>query len=138
MLRHYNDIFSLVPPPMVTILPSISTVYAGSLLTINCSFELNNAVDSPFTVATVWRKNGVEFTTLSHRTVLETVLIANSLYQAQVVFDPVQLSTDDGQYSCEVIVNADVEFVIEASIVSNTILLSATGNHDYTQNPSWS
>lgn len=122
-------ILLLVPPPTVTILPSISTVYAGSLLTINCSVELDTAVDSPFTVVTIWRKNGVEFTTLARRTVQETVLIKNSLYRAQVVFDPVQLDTDDGQYSCEIIVNPDVEFVMETSVLSSTVSLSAAGNH---------
>lgn len=120
---------------MLTILPSISTVYAGSLLTINCSIELNTAVDSPITVSVAWRKNGIEFTTSAHRTVLETSLIENSRYQAQVVFDPVQLSNDDGQYSCEVIVNVvDVEFVMEARVLSDIISLNAQGNHSFLRN----
>lgn len=45
-----------------------------------------------------------------------------------MIFDPVQLSTDDGQYSCEVIVNAGVEFVMEASVLSDIISLNAAGN----------
>lgn len=89
-------------------------------------------MDSPVTVITVWRKDGIEFTTFAHRTVIDTASISGSaLYQAQVVFDPVQLSTDDGQYSCEVIVNAGVEFVMQTSVLSKVVSLSAAGIVSY-------
>ena len=124
-----RGLFCPVPSPELSILPSTSTVYAGSFLTINCSILLSSAVDSAVTVSAVWRRDDAVLTTVAHRRVLQPASMGGSLYRAQVVFNPVQLSVDDGQYSCEMVVNAGSEFVPETRYHSNTIPLHAAGIH---------
>ncbi len=67
-------------------------------------------------------------TSSADRIVLDATLTSTSLYLAQVVFSPVQLSTDDGIYACDVTINADFnEFVLSVGLHSNNISLHATG-----------
>lgn len=126
-----NDSFFTiaVPPPVVSILPSTTSVYAGSFITINCSIQLTTAVDSQVTVSVVWKKNGMMLRGSTNRMLLDAILISNSsLYLAQIVFSPMQLSTDDGVYACEVTVNTELdEFVINTGSSSSNISLQAAG-----------
>lgn len=89
-------------------------MYAGSFMTVNCTIQLSSAVDSYVTVTTVWKKNSALLTSSASRTLLDAVFIDDlSLYVAQVVFSPVQLSSDDGVYACEVSVDAKLDdFVV--------------------------
>ena len=116
-----------VPSPVLSIV-SPTSVYAGSFVAVNCSIQLSDAVDSPVTVAAVWRKDGAVLMSSASRMVLSTVLVNSSLYLAQVVFRPVQLSTDDGSYACEVNVNAEQDnFVLSTRLRSNNVALRAAG-----------
>lgn len=111
---------------MLTIIPPTTSVYAGSFITVNCTVQLSSAVDSPVTVTAIWRKNGV---LLTGSAVLDTILVSNlSMYLAQVVFRPVQLSTDNGVYACEVSINAELDkFIVGARQSSDNISLHASG-----------
>ena len=115
---------------MLSVISPTTSVYAGSFITVNCSIQLSTAVDSPVTVATAWRRNGVILTNSANRMVLDAISIGNSsLYLAQVVFSPIQLSSDDGLYSCEVTIESGLnEFIINAGLrSSNNISLRPTG-----------
>ncbi len=57
-----------------------------------------------------------------------TSMSNSSVYLAQLVFRPIQLSTDDGVYACEVSVEAELNaFVMTTEIRSNNITLLARG-----------
>lgn len=116
-----------VPPPVISITASTISVYAGSFVTLNCSAQLSNAVDSPITVTAVWRKNGNVFTSSAHRRVLDPILRNNTQYLAQVIFSPIQLTDDDGAYACEVTVDAELEFVLNTRLSSDSISWRARG-----------
>ena len=61
---------------------------------------------------------------------VDPVMVGNSLsYLTQVVFRPVQLTSDDGTYVCEVTVNAGLEFVGNAQLSSDSISLHARGTN---------
>ena len=122
-------LINVVPPPMVSIPPPMSLEYAGSFISVNCSIQLSNAVDSQVTVTTVWKKDGRVLTSSANRTVLGILLVSNaSLYLSQVVFSPLQLRTEDGVYACEVAVRADSnDFVMSTGSRSNNITLQTAG-----------
>lgn len=109
---------------------STTSVYAGSFMSVNCNVELSSAVDTPVTVSAVWRRNGFPLTSSANRMLPDAVSVggSSSRYLAQVVFSPVQLSTDDGVYVCEVTVLPVSEtFITGTSATSNDVSLRATG-----------
>lgn len=113
----------VVPPPVLSIVSSSTSVYAGSFIAINCSIQLSSAVDSPVSVAVMWRRNNIVFTSSANRMVLDAVLMGNSsLYVAQVIFNPVHLNNDNGAYSCEV----DVDAVSSGFVVNSGMHSSST------------
>lgn len=118
-----------VSSPVVTIIPPTGTLYAGSLLILNCTTQLSSAVDAPVTLTAVWRRNGAPLTSTPNRMIVNPVLLSDSsLYLAQLVFNPVWLSADDGVYACEVNVNAVSEdFVQSTRQTSGDVSLSARG-----------
>ena len=116
-----------VPPSSLSIIPSHMTVYAGSFLTINCSIELNDAIDSRITVTAIWKRNNNLLNNQTHRTVRAAVSNGNSLYLSQIIFNPVQLGSDDGLYSCEIRINPEEEFVMNSTVFSRTVSVSAIG-----------
>lgn len=114
----------------MSILSSTMSVYAGSFMTLNCSFQLSNAVDSLMTVTIEWKKDNVPLTNSGSRWVSEASLMNSSsnVYLSQVIFSPVQLGSDDGVYSCEAVLSADTNFVLSAGLYSiNNVTLNATG-----------
>ena len=88
-----------------------------------------DAVDSQVTVTTVWKKNGIALTSLSRRKVLDTILSNSSSYISQVVFEPFEIGSDDGAYSCEVTIEAqdDGRYILSAVLSSDNITLIAEG-----------
>ena len=71
----------------------------------------------------------MSLTSSDERTVVDPVMVGNSVsYLAQLVFMPVQLTSDDSAYACEVVVNAGLEFVRNAQLSSDSTSLRARGN----------
>lgn len=121
-------IWNVVPRPVVLIVPSSTSVYAGSFITINCSIQLTAAVDSQVTVSVVWKKNDAVLQGSPHRMLLgATSTGTTSMYLAQLIFSPMQLSSDNGVYMCDVTVEAINQFVIATALRSSNISLVATG-----------
>ena len=114
---------------MLSILASTASVYAGGFVTINCTAQLSDAVDTQVTVTTAWMKNGIILTNSASRVLSDTNLIGNSsLFLSQVIFSPFELGNDDGAYSCEVTVDPGDMFVMSSVSVSSSLSLSARGN----------
>ena len=89
--------------------------------------QLLDAVDSPVTLTTTWRRNGILLTSSANRAILDPVLIGD-LYLAQVVFSPLRLSSDDGTYACEATVSADGnQFIMDNRQSSTDVSLRASG-----------
>ncbi len=105
-------------------------VYAGSFVTVNCSIQLNSAVDSQVTVSTTWRNNDTTLTDSSNRVISNAAMIGNtSVYLTQIEFRPFQLGAYDGVYSCEVTIDAEMdEFITSTGLRSDNVSLRAAGN----------
>ena len=103
-------------------------MYGGSFLTLNCTIQLSSAVDIDVTVASMWRKNGALLQDSAWRR-MSNVIQTNvtTVYQAQLIFTPVQLNTDDGLYTCDVTVESELMFVQDSGSRSNHVSLHAIG-----------
>ena len=115
---------------MLSVLAPVAQVYAGSLLMLNCTIQLNSAVDSEVVVTSMWRKNGASLEDSAQRRMLDPIQTNTpNQYQAQLIFSPLQLNTDDGLYRCEVAVESatDLSFVLDSASGSNNVTLRATG-----------
>ena len=127
MLSYYY-LYIVVPPPVLSVLPLIAPVYGGSFLTLNCTIQLSSAVDVDVTVASVWRKNGALLQDSAQRRMSNAIQTnATTVYQAQLIFRPLQLNTDDGLYTCEVTVESEMAFVQGSGSRSNNVSLRAIG-----------
>lgn len=119
--------YIVVPPPRLLVAQSLTTIYAGSYLTINCSIELSKAVDTKIEFVVNWMRNGMRLTNQSHIMVQDIMSIGNSFYVSRIIFNPVQLVLDDGGYSCEVIASSESDFILSEMVFSSIVPISATG-----------
>lgn len=117
-----------VPPPVLSVLPPIAPVYGGSFLTLNCTIQLSSAVDIDVTVTSVWRKNGALLRDSAWRRMSNAIQTNTTfVYQARLIFRPLQLNTDDGLYTCEVTIESELVFVQGSGSRSNNVSLHAIG-----------
>ena len=85
-------------------------------------------MDSDFVLTSTWRKNGALLDDSAQRRMSDPIRISNpTQYQAQLIFSPLQLNTDDGLYMCEVAVESSVDFgfVLSSGSGSNNVSLRA-------------
>ena len=95
---------------------------------INCTIELDSAVDSHLMITAVWKRNGITVMSSSSREVSDVTQSNSSLYLSQVVFRPFQLSIDDGVYSCQVTIDdAEDGFIQSTKLHSHNVSLFAAG-----------
>ena len=111
---------SLVPQPTVSITSNRTGVlYAGTPLTLNCSIQLNPAVDTTVMVTRMWRgPRSQVVSNSSHVTVSNLVERSAFLYKTTFHFDPLS-TTDSGNYKCEATVTPDPQ---------SRFVLRTTGN----------
>jgi len=103
-------------------------VYGGSYLSIKCTIGLSDAVDSRISLTVIWRKDSNMMGNLTHRTVESIFPINETTYLSRVVFNPVQLGSDDGIYECEVAVNPQDPFLQGiTNMLSNDLPIRTTG-----------
>ena len=85
-------------------------------------------MDSPVTVISVWKKDGVAVTSSASRMLPDKTSLGNSRYLSQILFSPFQLRSDDGAYACEVNINDENDnFVMGTGLQSENITLRASG-----------
>ena len=113
---------------MVSIAAPTTNVYAGSFISLNCSTQLSSAVDTPVTLSVIWRQNSNTLMNSARKMVSDVTSLSNSsLYVAELSFNPVVLSTDDGAYICEITVDTANDFVISTQATSEALSLQAQG-----------
>lgn len=118
----------LVPPPVVSVLAPIAPVYAGSFLTLNCTIQMSNAVDSDVVVTSMWRKNDVLLGDSTQRQTSAAIRTNfTTEYSAQLAFSPLQLNNDDGLYKCEAAITSNDAFVLSGGSQSNNVSIRAVG-----------
>ena len=115
---------------MLSLVPPVPPVYGGSVLVLNCTIQLSDAVDSGIVITPVWRKRRVVIEDSPQKRVSDAIQITNTnLYYSKLTFNPVLLNADDGPYMCEVSVesSADNPFILGSRSTSNNVTLSVQG-----------
>ena len=95
-----------VPTPTVTTItqPPDATMVTGSSITLVCRVDLNEAVDTPVVVETVWRRSGLTLSTDDRIIISDVERTGPFRYESNLTFTT--LSTQDsGMYNCDVTVN---------------------------------
>ena len=120
-----------VPTPSVSITSSSdSPLYAGSDLTITCTIELSERVDTEVMVSATWKMGGTLISSSDRITVSQPQEITSNVYESELTFFPLSRTLDSGDYSCEVSVHASpASPYITASVpVSATVSFAIQGN----------
>ena len=110
-----------VPQPTVSItLNRTGVLYAGTPLTLTCSIQLNQAVDTTVMVTRTWRGPGSQGVSNSSRVTMSNILKRSAfLYETTIQFSPLN-TVDGGNYVCEATVTPDPQ--------SQFVIMSTTGN----------
>ena len=124
-------LFLLVPPPTVAITREpTDTLYAGTTLTLTCSIELREQVDSPVSVTASWTGPGGLALSNMRTNISEAVHVGGLMYESRAVISPLGNQTvDGGVYTCTamVTVTGNGEYIREA-MNNNTINITITGD----------
>ena len=92
-----------VPTPSVDVTVPDGTLYASTNITLNCTIQLDGAIDTRVDVTVVW--TGPPGTTATDgRITVSDVTGSNTTYQSTVTFTPL-ISNDNGTYTCEATVS---------------------------------
>ncbi len=112
-----RDILHAVPAPSVNItgVPT-NPLFSGTSLSLTCTFELHNMIDSPLGLNGVWERGG-EVLNSDRRVSISTIsLIRPSTYQTTLSISPLSNTLDNGQYTCQsVLVSGTYVLYAEAS-----------------------
>ena len=98
-------------------------VYTGTTLTLNCTAELSQSIDTGVTISGVWRRSGELLTSDGRTLVLDSVGIG--FYSSSVEFSPLSGTIDSGDYTCTISVTPDP---------STPFILMSTASDDLTLN----
>ncbi len=105
---------------------SSGPVYSGGTVTLTCSVQLSGTVDSPVTVTSTWRKDGVTLANSAKASISQIQQISSSLYHATLTLSDLSQSDDAGEYSCEALVaaNPSSSYIATSSVASASLALT--------------
>ena len=123
-------IFLPVPAPSVSItgIPSFP-LYAGTSLSLTCTFELHSMIDSQVRLSGIWRRGGVTLGSNGRVNASAITIIRPSVYQTTLTISPLSNTLDDGQYTCQSTIPSD-PFVLYAD-ASQQVRVRIGGRHDH-------
>ena len=98
----------LVPQPAVEIstFPESGPFYAGSDLSLLCTFQILPVVDIPYTVRVDWQKSGMVLIGNDRVSVSNVTQLSTHMYLASVDLNPLSITSDTDVYTCRVTVDA--------------------------------
>ena len=119
-----------VPQPTLAIVPNLQRAYNGTIFSLTCIITLNDAVDSPVSVAGMWLKgsdtlqtSGDSCVEVSDTTPVDT---SDSTYKVTLFFNPLGNETrDGGGYTCSATV------VLQPGSTNAQFVRGNTGRKDY-------
>ena len=128
--------FFTVPQPTVSIAPNRTGVlYAGTPLTLTCSIQLNQAVDTTVMVTRMWSGPGSQAVSNSSRVAVSNLAErSGNQYESTIEFSSLYTS-DSGNYECEatVIPDPQSQFVNGSRAGSDTHSVTVCGEFCYSQ-----
>ena len=132
-VSHYHAVYYLkmvsvsVPTPSVNVTVPDGTLYAGTNVTLNCTIQLDGAIDTGVDVTVLWTGPPVLSTT-GERITVPDVTGSRPTYQSTVTFTPL-ISNDDGAYTCNATVspNPTSEFITVSGAGSDSGTVTVEG-----------
>ena len=119
-----------VPTPSVTVTVPDGTLYAGTNVTLNCTIQLDGAIDTGVDVTLVWTgpPGDTVLSTTGEPITVSDVTGSRRSYQSTVTFT-VLISNDDGAYTCEATVspNPTSEFITMSGAGSDSGTVTVEG-----------
>ena len=115
---YYLLSFFLVPPPNdISIAQSQpNTIYAGTVLQLNCMILLSDLINAPITVSSNWTKDGNAIISTNSRIFYNQTNVSLQTYSSNLFFIPLN-SSDSGVYQCIIDVSGD-EYVTPSAFKS--------------------
>ena len=122
----YINIYFLVPPPTVKVVPHPNTtrLFTTQQLNITCHTVLHPAVDTAVGVANTWTGPSGVMSSSGHITVVGvagTDLEFNSSVQLSSL-----RSSDSGSYTCISTVSLSSSYIVSSTSISASVVISAS------------
>ena len=118
----------LVPQPPVEIssFPESGPFYAGSDLSLLCTFQIDPVVDIPYTLRIDWQKSGVVLIGNDRVSVSNVTQLSTHMYLASVDLSSLSITSDTAVYTCRVTVDSNlplryVQRAVQSDSVSVTV-----------------
>ena len=124
--------FSIAVPELAVAVTSTQdeTLLSGTYLRINCSIDLNPAVDTPVTVTNVWLKNEMDISDISRVMVFQPLETESHHYEAYVEFSTLSSAVDSGTYFCAVTATpATLQEYISSGLGAASYMIAVIGKH---------
>ena len=123
-----------VPTPSVNVTVPDGTLYAGTNVTLNCTIQLDGAIDTVVDVTVLWTgpPGGTVLSTTGERITVSDVTGSRPSYQSTVNITPL-ISNDNGAYTCEATVspNPTSEFITMSGAGSDSGTVTVEGEACY-------
>ena len=129
---HHLSFSLAVPEPAVAVLSTgDDNLLSGTYLRINCSIDLNPAVDTQVTVTNLWLRNGMEISDNSRVMVIQPSETESHHYEAYIEFSTLSSAVDSGTYICTVTAAPSTlqEYII-SGIGAVSYMITVVGKHD--------
>ena len=118
-----------VPAPIVNLTKiSSSTLFAGTNLSLICTFELHSAADSQVTLNSVWRRGGQILNSNSRVNISTTHMTSPLTYSTTLQISPLSNTMDGGQYSCQSIISSEPYILYTDASRQATVRIEGTIN----------
>lgn len=117
----------LVPQPTVEIstFPESGPFYAGSGLSLRCTFQIDPVVDIPYTVRVDWQKSGVVLIGNDRVSVSNITQQSTHMYLASIDLNPLSTTLDRGVYTCRVTVDVNPPLLhVQRAVHSDSVTVT--------------
>ena len=128
---HHLSFSLAVPEPAVAVLSTQDDkLLSGTYLRINCSIDLNPAVDTQVAVTNLWQRNEVDISDNSRVMVSQPSEMESHYYEAYIEFSTLSSAVDGGTYICTVTAAPSTmqEYII-SGIGAASYTITVVGKH---------
>ena len=107
--------------------------YAGTVVTLNCTIQVDRNVNTPFNVTREWRKEGVALI-VDNSGCINISEVTSTMdkftYETSLTFAPLRSMDDAGEYTCSVIVSSAPQMYIRPNSNNATFELTDLGKYN--------
>lgn len=91
----------------ISTVPESGPFYAGSGLSLQCTIQVDSALDIPYLVDVEWLKSGIMLRSDDRVSISNLTQQASRLYLASVDLSPLSVTSNTGIYTCQVMIDTN-------------------------------